>query len=275
MNKLKYFIITLLVVLLIVGGVGVVSSISKNKDVKEITASDFSVGGIDSLGQYVKSETSFISDKIGAQGLTIVPEFDTTITYKVYFYDKSMKYVCCTEELDSIYVHTERDNVKYCRIQIFLNGDKATTWNKNKYVSQLDISVKKKQVTIPDEKVGLYVEKVIIHYSNGMTSTINTFFIDKWQLYDVYQVYVNDSSLAVKSYEVVFNRNVNCPDGIGLNYIKTEVKDNSVICSYSGAISLSSETAKNGVSITVPIDAITDNYGNKVTNRFHCKVRLK
>ena len=124
MGKFKYVFLTIVIILLLLGSFGLINSLNKTKDTvkKEITASSFYVGGINSLGQNVKSETSFIIDKIGVQGLTIAPKSNSEVTFIVYYYDDLMKFVGKTEELNSIYSYNEdRDDIKYCRIQVYVH----------------------------------------------------------------------------------------------------------------------------------------------------------
>ena len=277
MAKFKYLLITLLVVLIAFGSISLIIGLTKNKDRKEITANDFYVGGIDSEGQTIDSETTFVTDKIGVQGLSIVPNFDSEVTYKVYYYDALMNLKLVSEEHHGAYSPTVSDNIKFCRIQIFLFGKKASFWNKNHYVSQLDISVNKNQVIeTKEEKIGLSVDKVIIHYKNGISSTMKYGVERIGKDYNLYQIKVTNADLYVESYEIVFNRKVSLVDGASIpyNYYNVEFTDNSVILTYTGDTGIQVSNKGPSLNLESAKDILVDMYGNKLNKGVYAKVTL-
>ncbi len=277
MEKFKFLLIPLLVVLIAFGSTSLIIGLSKNKDRKVITASDFYVGGIDSEGQTIDSETTFVTDKIGVQGLSIVPDFNSEVTYKVYYYDALMNLKLVSEEHRGAYSPVVSDNIKFCRIQIFLFGKKASFWNKNHYVSQLDISVNKNQVIeTKEEKIGLFVDKVIIHYKNGISSTMEYGVECIEDGHNFYQVKVKNADLYVESYEIVFNRKVSLVENMSLpwDYYYVKFTDNSVILTYTANKGIQVASTGPSLDLTIANKLFVDMYGNKLNIGVYAKVRL-
>ncbi len=277
MGKLKYIILTIVIILLIIGSFGLVTNLSKSKDKKVITASNFYVGGINSLGQNTQSETSFITDKIGVQGLFIAPKTSSNVTYIVYYYDSLMKFVGKTEELNSIFNYNEdRNDIKWCRLQVYIpSTDKATLWNKHTYVSQLDISVNKNQVIeTKEEKIGLFVKDVIVHYTNGTTTTFNEKGYVAKDTYFLYEIFIKEP-LQIDYVEFVFNRDVYYVLDIRNGYVNSRVSDNRLICDYIDDDKYDKPTvSNNGVQLIIDTDCIEDYYGNKLSKKIILKVRV-
>lgn len=278
MGKIKYVFLTIVIILLIFGSFGLINSLNKTKDndKKEITASSFYVGGINRLGQNVESETSFITDKIGVQGLTIKPKSNSNVTYIVYYYDSSMKFVGKTNERSSVFSPTTiRDDIKWCRIQIFVpDGEKAIIWNKSKYVSQLDISVDKKQVTETEqEKIGLYVKNVIVYSTDGTTITFNeNGFTESTDTYS-YHLTVNNG-LEVDYVEFVFNRDIRYVNDIPKSNINSYVTKNILTCVYKVEGSYTKPILSDStVQIRVYTDCVVDYYGNFLTKDIYFKLK--
>lgn len=147
MKKLKNIILIILITLLCIGSFGLVNNLVKNKDTTKITSSMFTVGAIDKNGDLIDSKTSFVSKKIGVKGLSIVPEFDSKVSYFVYYYDDTMKYLSRTDELFGNYDSNLTPTMsKFCKIVVFVeNGKKATVFNKSSWLNGLDIRISKNQ----------------------------------------------------------------------------------------------------------------------------------
>ncbi len=279
MGKIKYVFLTIVIILLIFGSFGLINSLNKTKDTvkKEITASSFYVGGINQLGQNVKSETSFITDKMGVQGLTIKPKSNSEVTFIVYYYDNLMEFVGKTEELNSIYSYNEeRDDIKYCRIQVYAPiGEKATIWNKSKYISQLNISIDKKQVTeTKEEKIGLYVKNIIVHYTDGSTTTFNENGFEEKSSdegVDYFYYHINiDKVRNVDYIEFIFNRDViYVNENFEGNKNNSYVEFNRLVCDYVN----DPEVTVSGVRFVLHKDCVKDYYGNFITKKVVLKVR--
>lgn len=93
------------------------------KDTREITFSDFKVGGIDERGYYINTETSIYTPSlIKCQGLSIEPKFETSGSFRVFYYGTNKSFIGCTESMKAENgVYTKGDafaNARYCRIVI-------------------------------------------------------------------------------------------------------------------------------------------------------------
>ncbi len=159
MKKLKNIILIILITLLCIGSFGLVNNLVKNKDTTKITSSMFTVGAIDKNGDLIDSKTSFVSKKIGVKGLSIVPEFDSKVSYFVYYYDDTMKYLSRTNELYGNYDSNLTPTMsKFCKIVVFVeNGEKATVFNKSSWLNKLDIRISKNQQFVKTEATGLEI----------------------------------------------------------------------------------------------------------------------
>lgn len=119
----KNILIIGLVVVLGVGAIAGISAIAKNEK-KTISSTAFKRGAIDQNGFYIESDNSlYTKDLIECQGLEIAPDFESTGTYQVFYYDSNKQFLGATEVLDSqsdgVYVKGDNFAVaKYCRIMI-------------------------------------------------------------------------------------------------------------------------------------------------------------
>ena len=104
----KGILAAVLSVLVVTGAiVGIVKL--TGKDTRSIGGGVFSVGGIDAAtGKATTSTVSiYTKDKIACQGLVIEPEFDSTCTYQVFFYNEDDKLVGNTAVRDDKFLTSE------------------------------------------------------------------------------------------------------------------------------------------------------------------------
>ena len=122
MNKVKLIVSAVLFVLITgacIFGIVKLTSI----ETKTVSPFKFSVGALDEeTGAYVDNEAAIVTkDPIECQGLTVIPKFDSTVDYKIFWYNENETYISCTE-LFSMYDKFESEIprlVKYCRIVIY------------------------------------------------------------------------------------------------------------------------------------------------------------
>lgn len=116
----------LIITLTVVLGIGAIAGIASiaNKDTKTISATYFKRGAINEKGFYIESDTSiYTKDLIECQGLEIVPDFESTGTYQVFYYDANKEFVGSTKKMDCQIdvVYSKGNNftfAKYCRVVI-------------------------------------------------------------------------------------------------------------------------------------------------------------
>lgn len=165
----KNVLIIALVVVLGVGAVAGIASIAKN-ETKTISSTVFKRGAIDLNGNYVESKTSiYTKDLIECQGLEIVPDFEATGNYQVFFYDVNKLFIGSTEIIDAHNggVYTKGEDfpyAKYCRVVITPENEKddygntIEDWEIKFYevagiANKFDITVNKKQKNIGEENL--------------------------------------------------------------------------------------------------------------------------
>lgn len=147
---LKIALIVVLILAAVGGGTaGIISLVDSDKfDTKNISDLSFGVGGLDSAGKYMSTDKSiYTKDAFECQGLSVSLEFDSEISYQIYFYDQNNDFVHTTGKLESAFVS---DSVpffaKYARIVITPDDDeKVTTLEVLKYAKQLNAKVNREQ----------------------------------------------------------------------------------------------------------------------------------
>lgn len=147
---LKIALIVVLVVAVLGGGVaGIISLVDSDKfDTKNISDLSFGVGGLDSAGKYMSTDQSiYTKDAFECQGLNVSLEFDSEISYQIYFYDQNNDFVHTTGKLEGAFVS---DSIpffaKYARIVITPDDDeKVTSFEVLKYAKQLNAKVNREQ----------------------------------------------------------------------------------------------------------------------------------
>jgi len=116
-------LIAVLVSALAIGGIVMITKAAK-EDKKTIFNSVFKRGALDANGLYVESDTSiYTKDLIECQGLEITPDFETTGTYQVFYYDTNKSMIGSTPVMDahSMVAYnkgTDFPYAMYCRIVI-------------------------------------------------------------------------------------------------------------------------------------------------------------
>ena len=110
------------VVLVCVTALGVVAGItsSVSNDKKSISAGVFSRGGLDENGEYVNTnKTLYTKESFGCLGLRVEPDFESNLTYDIFFYDSLNRCVDTAMGLSEVYgeelVHPA---ARTCRIVI-------------------------------------------------------------------------------------------------------------------------------------------------------------
>ncbi len=89
-----------LIACVIVGVIVVISSLLVEKDGFKTIDPSFEVGGLDENGKYKETEFSiYTKNKFECKGLNVVLDFDSELSYQVYFYDYNETFVSATPQL--------------------------------------------------------------------------------------------------------------------------------------------------------------------------------
>ena len=166
-SKKKRLISIICVALATILCVGFVSSLFKDDNTRTISASAFSVGGLDENGKYVENDQAiFTEEAFDCIGLRIKPAFKEKITYDVYYYDYDEKFITARKGLTEVYSE-DFPLAKMCRVVIhpeIPEGEKTKDFSINffeaySYAKKVTITVDKDQ-DYPYEELGnLYVEE--------------------------------------------------------------------------------------------------------------------
>ncbi len=205
---LKIALIVVLILAAVGGGTaGIISLVdSDNFDTKNISDLSFGVGGLDSTGRYMSTDKSiYTKDAFECQGLSVSLEFDSEISYQIYFYDQNNDFVHTTGKLESAFVS---DSIpffaKYARIVITPDDDeKVTTLEVLKYSKQLNAKVNREQgfKNYTENLMEVDVEGSLLQGNNEVVpSEIDGAFISKYvniSSYDeglMFRIYTTDIS---------------------------------------------------------------------------------
>ena len=197
-----------LAVLVLFGAVGAVASFATN-DSRTIGFNAFEIGSLLEVdGQYVEDKTAiFTKEAFECQGFKVKPEFDSDVTYQIFWYNEDELYLDCTDKTtlkSAQFVGSTPELAKYARIVI--------------YPSQLDEDGKQ----IKDFKVSIFDIPRIV---NNLNITV-----DKEQNYDDYNLLDNlvvyQESMGTKNEVLLNNKNImfeNTSSENGLNLSLNDV----------------------------------------------------
>ena len=116
-KKTRNIFVIILSLLLVFGAVGACVSIF-GVEKRDVFITEFAVGGVDAEGNYEKrNDTIYTKNLIECQGLEVEPNYDSDISYQIFFYDNHKRFIESTEILTDIF-NTPIATAKYCRIMV-------------------------------------------------------------------------------------------------------------------------------------------------------------
>ncbi len=132
--------------------IGLISSLTGREKVS-ISSSAFSRGDLDASGEYVESETSiYTSELFECRGLTVTPEFESKVFYKIFFYNEDGIFINATEKTartSEKYTGTVPELAKYARIAVYPkfteDDSKIKFYEVISYANDLEIKVDRDQ----------------------------------------------------------------------------------------------------------------------------------
>ena len=117
--KWKDILSIVLVGVLFVGSVAGIGVLVSNKDRVDIKPSAFVLGAIDENGDYFECETSLVTDEtFKCQGLSIEPDFRSSTSFAVYYYDADGVFLEATEVMTKTYSIPDDSEAVYARIVV-------------------------------------------------------------------------------------------------------------------------------------------------------------
>lgn len=179
-KRWKGIVAAVLVIVVLIAACAGLAAISKN-DTKKIRASAFSRGDLDENGIYVESDQSiYTKEAFGCIGLRVEPDFESKVTYDVYYYDYDERLIEVRKGFSGVY-DEDYPLAQYARIVIHpdIPADvsekdfKINFWEESKYAKKLTITVDKEQEYLYEGCVNLYDDKkatynaTLKNWSNG------------------------------------------------------------------------------------------------------------
>ena len=111
----------------------------------------YGIGGLTEDGKYLETENSiYTRNAFECQGLTITPNFDCTVSFRVYFYDGNNNFIRATEEMRENFDDSSVPYfAEFARIVITPDDDeKIGLLEISSYANQLSMKVNKTQKEI-------------------------------------------------------------------------------------------------------------------------------
>lgn len=162
-NKVWNILLTIAVIILVISGIGIlynhlINNVDEEGRVKVNLS--YEVGGLNAEGKYEETKQSiYTKEAFKCNGLNIEYEFDSNITYQVFFYDNSGNFISSTAVLEENYNEEIPSDAVNARIVITPKWDEETKEeDKNinvfkvyKYAKQLTVKVVEDQSVYPVE----------------------------------------------------------------------------------------------------------------------------
>ena len=172
---------------------GISALVKKADEEMEVIKLEYEVGGLNSTGEHEITEGSiYTKEAFKCQGLTVKPEFDSSVKYQIFFYDELGEFVSATEVMQNAYNSAIPELAVEARIEITPDwsllgvtdsDEQIVKWYQvNKYAKQIEVSVLKEQeisyevgefvrVSLADECV---YEDRTYYTANGIATTYET-----------------------------------------------------------------------------------------------------
>lgn len=218
-----FTIISILVIIGLIGGlVGLFKNNSQEEGYKEIKL-QYEIGGLTSYGKYYETESSlYTKESFDCFGLKTELNFDSTISYKIFYYDENDNFVTFTGPYTSneeIYVPAGAEKARIEITPVWDDDvdeeDRVVKWNtKTKYTKQLTVKTSTK---FNDLEVAKDVFAINVTLHNPESISYNEVFItDSLQdslTTDFYRIYLTgttDMTLVAYSKYGQENKIVDC-----------------------------------------------------------------
>ena len=180
-SKWKSVLCGILVVAPLIGACAGIAAIAKN-DTKTISSSAFSRGDLDENGIYVESDKSiYTKEAFGCIGLRVEPDFESQVTYDVYYYDSDERLIEVIKGMSSVY-DEDHPLAQYARIVIHpeISDDvsekdfKIHFYEVYGYANDLTITVNEKQNYLYENSINLFKEENVQADTTFSTSNSDT-----------------------------------------------------------------------------------------------------
>ena len=187
----------ILVVAIVLGACGAIVSFARS-DTNTIGAGAFTRGALNEAdGTYVKGKTSIVTeDLFECKGLKVIPDFDNTAQYQVFWYNEDEIYLGATDMMGAStkMVGSVPGAAVYARVVIYpsktdedgkaIKDFEIKLWEISKYKSGIKIEVARDQAALQQN---LFADTV--RYNSGMGTKVEVFLAQE-------NIYVEGISMA-------------------------------------------------------------------------------
>lgn len=221
-RKLKIVIFTILTVVLLITTISIFTKI-KNDDTKTLHLS-FERGSLGTNGEYVETKESiYTKESFYCKGLKIKTDFESQVSYRLYFYDRLDNFISCTELLTDDYTSDSTLPKVKARIVITpLYDDKVGLFEIMTYRNDIKVEVSKNNY---DDIFENDLSKYTNIYKNY------TFSADELETLDNTCFVANNGTtvykIRVNSFDSVFAELSNSLNSVSFIYY-TDIHDNIV-----------------------------------------------
>ena len=168
----KKWIRAICIMLVCVTAFGVFGGIaaSVTNDTKNISPAVFSRGGLDDKGEYVATKkTLYTKEAFECKGLRIEPEFESNVSFDVYYYDFSGTFLTVEKNINKLY-DVDSPFAKMCRIVIHPSIPEGVK-EKDFEIGLLEVYGIAKSLKITVDKNQDYLYSASINYYDEKTVT--------------------------------------------------------------------------------------------------------
>lgn len=182
---IKNIVSVVLVVGTLLGAVALFKGLGADEDGLVKVSPSFEIGGLNEYGKYRESDGSiYTKEAFECQGLNVAMEFDATISYEIFFYDKYGEFLYSSGVLTKDFKDELPSTVSHARIQITPDWNALDIKNtKDQVVKWYEVLKYAKQLTIKvDEK-----QEEVKTYGETLSETATKFVAEYgWQgTYDI------------------------------------------------------------------------------------------
>ena len=195
----KKVICGVFVAIIVICCIGGISSCFREDNTKTISSSVFSRGGLDENGEHVVTNKSLVTEEsFDCIGLRIVPDFDSHLTYDVYYYDYYDNLIEKKLGLKKTY-DEDFPLAKTCRIVIHPEGSD----DKDFEIGYFDVRgiAKKLTITVDKEQKYLYDYSINLYNEDTLTSG-KSLFDDSNYTFNSVSLYSNPGAKATESFKI-------------------------------------------------------------------------
>ncbi len=146
-DKTKWVIVSIILVVLLIGGVMLYKRIDDGVTTKRLSSLDYAVGSIDAAtGKYSSDKTAiYTKEFLSAKDIKIELKENSNVSYKIFYYKEDKTFISASGALTADYAATSNpENTKYVKIVIY-NPDESeiSTLGIMKYAGELKVTVEK------------------------------------------------------------------------------------------------------------------------------------